>query len=319
MDDQPLKQFQEAIDSKKLKIVNFPSLIFFCGGKCADNNADYYSMRHYMLHYLKKNHDEVSKRLIMAEKINDWYRDGHYKDLLTFEKDIAGLAEKIIIFVESPGSIAELGSFSQITEIKNKLIVFISNTHYDQESFIKNGPISYLLNESKEIVYVHPWTTKTSLKGKECIVMDNIEEYASDIATEIIKSLGANKRERTFRNTDSGHVILFMADIIDIMFASKKHEIAKMLAVLDLPDIDSMIDKYLFILQKLEIVKCITYGNDSYYIRPKTSEPENPYIQYSYKDTVRSKERIAWKMLFRDWYKKNDYRRISATRSYEVT
>lgn len=313
MDDHPVEIFQKAIDSKKLRIINFPSFIFFCGGKCSEIDADYCSMRHYLYHHLRKKHDAVFKNLRLAETINDWYRGGHYNDLLTFEKDIAGLAEKIVIFVESPGSIAELGSFSQIDEIRDKLVVFISDAYFNKDSFIRNGPISFLLDKSNESVFTHPWKTYVGTDGNQRIVMDNIDEQASHISAEIIESLGANKHERSFRFTDSGHKLLLMADIIDVMYVSKKREIINVLQALDIADVNSFVDKYLFILQKVEIVKSIRYGNDDYYVRTKDSDP---YIRYAYKDFQYSRDRLGWKIFFREWYKKNDTRRITATRTY---
>jgi hypothetical protein len=312
MNDHPLKPFQDAIDIKSLRIINFPSLIFFCGGERQDGKVSFYSMRHYLWHYLKRNNPVIFKKLILAEKINDWFRGGYYRDLLTFEKDIAGLAQKIIIFVESPGSIAELASFSQIEEIRKKLIVFISERHYEKQSFIRNGPISYLLDKADEAVYVHPWATEMHTDGKHYLVMNNMEECASDIAKEIADSLEKETKERVFHLTDSGHVLLFTADIVDVMYAPKKNEIGKMLAIFDINDIE----KYLFILQKLEIIRQIRRGNDDYYIR---NDDTRPFIKYSYQANAYAKDRLAWKMLFTKWYAENDSRRISATRPYMKT
>ncbi len=156
-----LEQFKESLDLSNFRIINFPSLIFFCGGSIPKPEEEkaglYYSLRHFVKNFIKIHNSEMFKKIVLAEEIKDWYRDGHYKDLLTFERDLAGLAAVIVIFVESPGSIAELASFAYNDQINNKLLVFLNSCHYGGESFIYLGPITYLENHIHNNAYVHTW------------------------------------------------------------------------------------------------------------------------------------------------------------------
>ncbi|MBT2865920.1 retron St85 family effector protein [Chromobacterium violaceum] len=60
-------------------------------------------------------------------------------NLATLEKLIADIADSVIVFLESPGAIAELGYFSAFEEICSKTIVIIEDAH-QWPSFISTGP-----------------------------------------------------------------------------------------------------------------------------------------------------------------------------------
>jgi hypothetical protein len=82
--------------------------------------------------------------MLLAEQVNAFFPDGEYRDILSFEADIAQISELILLFSESFGSAAELGSFVMYEEIAKKLLVVIDDKHYSENSFIKLGPIRYL-------------------------------------------------------------------------------------------------------------------------------------------------------------------------------
>jgi hypothetical protein len=303
-----LIDFSSSVNLEKFRIINFPSLIFFCGGIIPDNNSKYLSLRHYMFHYFERNNDAIYKKIILAEKVNDWYRFNHYTDLLSFEKDLAGLTSLIILFVESPGSIAELGAFSQIEEINKRLIVFVNTNFYEVESsFIKNGPLTYLEQKSDDIVYVYSWDVK-NIRGKEYLDTTNLEIVASQISEAISSRLESRPDEPTFDKKNTGHIILLICDFIQIINISKKSDITGLLEHLGLIDVKKNVDKYLFILEKIKLIKRFKYGNDDYC----TSNIDYPLIRYAYTDDSKIKDRLAWKLFLRDWIINNDKRRKEA-------
>lgn len=300
-----LIEFSNSVNLEKFRIINFPSLIFFCGGIIPAENSEYLSLRHYMYHYFKNNNDGIYKKIILAENVNDWFRFNHYTNLLSFEKDLAGLTSLIILFVESPGSIAELGAFSQIEEISKRLIVFVNTKFYEVDSsFIKYGPLAYLKQESNEIVYVYSWDVK-NIKGKEYIDTTNLDTVASEISEAISSRLGSRPVEYTFDKKNPGHIILLICDFIQIINISKKSDITGLFEHLGLIDVKNNVDKYLFILEKIKLITTFTYGKEEYHI----SNIDNPLIRYAYMDNSKIKDRMAWKLFLRDWIKKNDKRR----------
>lgn len=68
-------------------------------------------------------------------------------NLAELEKLIANVADSIIIFIESPGSMAEAGFFAALPDIAAKSIV-ITPFEHQGNSFINIGPVAILVNKT---------------------------------------------------------------------------------------------------------------------------------------------------------------------------
>lgn len=82
---------------------------------------------------------------------------GHQRqDLLTLENLLAESVSSVVILVQSPGTFAELGAFSNHPRLKNKLVVVIDPRYQKKsQSFINTGPIRHLKREtSSQIIYL---------------------------------------------------------------------------------------------------------------------------------------------------------------------
>ena len=95
---------------------------------------------------------ELGAKIILAEVANRIYRDTSYHDLISFEEDIAKLVALIVVIAESPGSLAELGAFASISNIRSKLRVIVRQKHADEESFIRFGPIQRVRRDDEGFV-----------------------------------------------------------------------------------------------------------------------------------------------------------------------
>lgn len=102
-------EFAKSVKIDDCRIINRPDLVFLCGGKTLNPRAQYLSARDYFWHHVKVENEPLHKRFRLAENVNDWFDHDLFSDLLEVEEYLADLAELIILFVESPGSIAELG------------------------------------------------------------------------------------------------------------------------------------------------------------------------------------------------------------------
>lgn len=76
-------------------------------------------------------------------------------DLQTLEVRFAQDVDFTLLILESPGSIAELGTFTQIPGIRERLIVLLPVRFYRAESYISRGPLSLLtrLNPNSVIYF----------------------------------------------------------------------------------------------------------------------------------------------------------------------
>jgi hypothetical protein len=92
--------------------------------------------------------------ILQIEEIQEFFeKDSPYDDLVLFERDIAQISELVLLFSEGPGSFAELGAFSLIEEIREKLLVVIQRKYIARSSFISKGPVASLRRDFKKSVY----------------------------------------------------------------------------------------------------------------------------------------------------------------------
>lgn len=117
------------------------STIFLCGADINDKNK----ARSKVAKILG---DKKRHRLLYPEDIFDDLLAGQGKySLLNLESILAKSVDVIIICPESPGSFAELGAFSNNTELARKTIVLSDKKYKNAKSFINYGPYR-LIKES---------------------------------------------------------------------------------------------------------------------------------------------------------------------------
>ena len=68
---------------------------------------------------------------------------------------LAKSVHAIVIILESPGAIAELGSFANHKELRDRLVVVIDEKYRKAKSFIILGPVRYIKKNTKSIVIFH--------------------------------------------------------------------------------------------------------------------------------------------------------------------
>ena len=133
--------FAKSLLVARCKIQNAPNLIFLCGGEIADSGA-YRSFRDFFNRYLRKNKPTLAERVRLAEEVSNWYhKDDAFPDLLELEHYLAHLASVTVLFVESPGSIAELSAFAMSDNLRPKTLAILNSSLDLRTSFIKDGPV----------------------------------------------------------------------------------------------------------------------------------------------------------------------------------
>lgn len=119
--------------------------IFLIGASMDDQS----SMRK-QLHNLLGNSKKLQIRYPEDIFIDQMYQDTY--DLLSLENLLASSVDAVVMFIESPGSIAELGAFSNHMKLNDKLIVYVNKNYQKEDSFINLGPIKFLSNKTKSKV-----------------------------------------------------------------------------------------------------------------------------------------------------------------------
>ncbi len=250
-----IREFSQ-LNTKNFHVTFSPPIIFVCGGETDSKNIIPQSMRERIFSHFSLHEIELSTYCLKAEDFKDYFKDGAYNDLLEFEEDIANISTLIIICLESPGSLVELGMFSSSKSILGRLVIIAPFEEVESEdSFIFLGPISYLHDKDELSVLTYPWPDKTKAK------YDHINMITIDIHKKLKK---INKKVK-FDSTNSGHIAMLIYDIIHISTPIKQHE---MLLALDSMGIDlsnERLSKLLYLLEKINLIEHITYSHVKYF------------------------------------------------------
>lgn len=306
----PRLAFLASINLPESRISHFPGIIFVCGGPRNDLKYPPTSARDSIVRSLWKTHKAVAEQITEAEEVQDWLREGHYSNLIEFETDIADLASLIVLFVESAGSIAELGAFSVIPPIASKLLVFIRDNSYEQDSFISLGPIKHL-EKIKATVRVYPWTLSKTTRNDEFGPADieSVDRLALDICNDISNALTKSPKSSAFNKKLPGHVMLLICDLVDISLALKLGEILEYLQNFDIRISEGELKKYLYLLEKFKLLEKKYYG-DHYFI-PTDS---HAFVSFKFKESKFSHDRLKFKTDMAVYYSDNDRTRHNALR-----
>jgi len=207
------------LDNSQARVVNPPAYIVVCGGPTEGSSGPYDSARKRFLTFLAVKHADLDALHLLPEQIKEWNHYDVYPDLLLFETDLAHLTSAVVLFVESPGSIAELGSFSCIPELARKLLVVIRQDYYDNESFIVLGPLKHLAEKHSSPICVYDWKIDNS----------DFEPHIPNLVETLIAFVKKARAHETFSVHSVKHRLLLIADLADLFVVIKENEIKEWL------------------------------------------------------------------------------------------
>lgn len=255
--------FSDLVNRDALTLLNPPDYVFLCGGRLDDLK---HSLRAHFYNDRVKGNPLLERRIVLAEKADEWYQSRKlFDDLLELEEYLAGLSACILLFVESPGAIAELGAFSQMELLKGKLVVVVESTYHKQQSFIRNGPIESLRRYRAKSILPYPWLTHPSVGVPEIdtgLLSDTLRQIEKAVEAEL-----TNRRKSTsFLQQDHGHRMLLVADLIKLGVVVQASEIRRLLSDLQIRIQSKQLKQYLYLLEQLGIIASEPYGHATYYI-----------------------------------------------------
>jgi hypothetical protein len=113
--------------------------VFVCGGSLEPSSG---TMRSAFLSWVSAKFPSlVPIRAEAAFQKTQLLDPSEFPNLARFEKLIAGVADCVVIFPESEGSYAELGLFSNVRDIRKKILVVNKIKYQSSNSFLQLGPI----------------------------------------------------------------------------------------------------------------------------------------------------------------------------------
>lgn len=172
----------ERLDHKRFKVNFSKKHIFVCGGVVDVKSQIPPSFRDRFIQFSASENDEVAQAIILAESFKDYFKENTFSDLLVFEDEIANIASLVLIFLESPGSLVELGMFCSKPEFYKKLIIVAPQEQTESEdSFIYLGPLEHIRRKEKDSVVIYPWPNSKTVKYNKDYLSDLLEHVSKKI------------------------------------------------------------------------------------------------------------------------------------------
>ncbi|MCM2566292.1 retron St85 family effector protein [Janthinobacterium kumbetense] len=294
-----IESFIATVDPKRATVVSFPEFIAIFGGAISPkkkNKAK--SQRDAFVRWWTENRQEQVELLLLPENYSDWNEFNTYSDLLLFEKDLGYLTSAVLVFLEAPGAIAELGAFSQINSLSERLVVVVRDIHHPAKSFISLGPIRSLEKTQKH-------------ENSVCVIPnvkpEDLPKHISVVIATLDQKRAQTKPSSTFNAADAQHEIILVLDLVNLFLVCQITELQKILLHFGIEIKTARLDQILFLLQKTELISYRQYGNNHYYIPKKfrkiyvdytTSKPGINFKRERFKT-------IIWKEIQSDAFRKS--------------
>lgn len=232
------------------------SIIFLCGGEKS-------IARDTLAAYLRK-HIPTTK-FFYAEPVWEVIATRLKLGALAMEADVAKLADLVIIIVESAGTFAELGAFSNSDALRPKLLAIVDSKYSPpQKSFIALGPIHWIETESNfaPTIYVPLASILTAI--------GQIEERLSRIETTTAKVTNLAESPK--------QLLLFICDLIAIIYPTTIETVESYCQrILNVASSSVTIATSIALAKAMGILDSITIANETYYFPTTPEGAARPY------------------------------------------
>jgi hypothetical protein len=260
--DDPRQSLLDKISLDKARVEFSEShIVLLCGGKVRfkerpeDEEPVRCSLRHAITHA------PPNFETFRPEDITDWHVDGLFKNLMSFEQELAGICSLVVIALESEGSIAELGAFSQLPDLSQK-IVAIKSRDFENDtnlaSFINLGILRFLRENKDSAVRNYPWTIASPHTIEDEVVQDVLKDI-SEVLDEIPKTAVFNPSLTT-------HIAVLLCELVNIFVAVRETEFAAYLEFFDIKISRDDLRRKLFLLERFGLLKKEVYSDATFFM-----------------------------------------------------
>lgn len=260
LDDQdPRTSFLHGLDIEACRVeFSAQQVVLLCGGKVeygAHPGSSAKSLRDAIAR------EFPSFELFRPEEITSWHSDGIFADLVSFEKELASICSLIVIILESEGALVELGAFSQLPELSEKIVAIRASKFASDPSFINLGIIRFITTKSpnSSVVKSYPWE-----------IMDPTtisSEITGDVISDIQEALAEQGKTKTLKITNNSHVIVLICEFLRLFMALKENEIHYYLTSLGIKNSRHQLRGQLFLLTEFKLIKKQEYSDSVFYMR----------------------------------------------------
>lgn len=305
-----IDRFFREIDVENITIKPFDGYIFLCGGALSSSSIS--SARQYALSRADDRGCIAGHRVMLAENLTSVLQGDDFLDLLEFEEHIAALSACVLLFVESPGSIAELGSFSVMPHLADKLLV-VCEQRLDsalKPSFIFLGPVASLRRRRSSAVQVFP-----IFKNDDTVAdVDRLDDCWQFIEESVVESIKRPIPESALDGKELGHRMVVVAALVDIFVALKFGELHSAIAKLGVDITVKQLKKMTRMLEQFSLVRKLTYGNHEFFL--SLAGPPLLTLRPAVNSDSKIFDRLRFKSDVMRFYESFDKRRYQAIVSF---
>lgn len=293
MSGRPLDQLKLQTDPEGCHITGFPSRIWVFGGPCESDGAPRSLRDSFWRQTLTRPKPDWLKHLDRPEDHPGWLEHSGYSDLLEFERDACYLAKAVIIFAESPGAYAELGAVALDEAILPRLTTVVQHRYTQGESessFLALGPLR-----------------RVRERGLLCVVGDgeNSLDYNDfqDVIDSVDEWLPANHKREKLQHANPAHILLLIADLVDLLLISSEPDLIEALNHFGLRMATDQLKKRLNLLKFLKFVELHQAGSTPYWVRHGSED--GPWVDYTALSSQPKFDRSRFKMKAKDLIEAN--------------
>lgn len=236
-----------------------------CGGPYLHKEGEQVpqSMRaRLLLHFVSKDKD-LYDQCVQAEDFHDYFKADAYGDLLEFEDEIALLSTLIIICLESPGSLVELGMFCNQEHARKRLLVIVPQHEVESKnSFIYLGPLMSLIRDDESSVLIYPWPDNRALP------YDHIDMIYGDIKSKLENV----EKSSLFNIKNHAHIALLIYEIVRLSYPIKLTEIELALLAIEVDIEQKVVTRLLYLLGVMGLMYVHEYSSTSFYYTKSSDE-----------------------------------------------
>lgn len=275
-------------------------IVLLCGGKVTfklkpeDPDPPLESLRHAITKF------HTAFEIFRPEEITSWQSDGIFKDLMSFELELASICSLVVIILESEGALVELGAFSQLPDLSNKIIAVCPEKYINATSFINLGILRFISATQPANVKSYPWEPKEPKEQNEPanIAQEVIEDFSSDIHEELNKL----PKSQVFKINQNSHVMVLICEFLRLFSALKETEILEYLDICGIKITKDVLKGKLFLLEQFRLIKIQYYSDAIFYLRG-----QEPYhkLRISLKNTSMPIDLLRVEIQCLEYYEKN--------------
>lgn len=226
------------------------------------------------------------------------------------EQLLANLATLVVLFVESAGSIAELGAFALLEPINQKLLVAIEASLFDARSFISLGPVRAVSKKRKDYCVAVPWFGP----GTQVFDANTVKGALPDISDKIVETLQRESAETIFARSNDGHMMLLACQAVSLFTICTISELFQFLKSVHSQLTLKRAKQYIFILEHLKLIRRTKYIDTEYLV----CREDPRYISYGFRPDTSTTDPLRWRSMIIEEYEKSTSKRLNALRNYEA-